>query len=111
MSKLFFDHLIVLEDVDKKIKESTDSSEEREEMWGLVDEIVHHKVLETILDRLPRESHEEFLDLFHKSPHNEELIIGYLKGKISQNIEEILRQELGNLAYDLLEEIKVSNNK
>lgn len=108
MSKLFFDHLIVLREVDVFIKETAKTPEEREELWGLVDEIVSHKAIEKILDKLPRKHHEEFLDMFHKSPHDEELLFGYLKEKVGENIEEILKQELGGLAYELLEDIKAS---
>lgn len=106
MSKIFYDRLLSLEKIDDEIRKISRSKEEQEELWGLVDEIVHHKALGCILDKLPRDSHEEFLTLFHSAPHDEDLILGYLKEKIGENVEEILRQELGNLAFDLLAEIK-----
>ena len=106
MSKLFFDHLLNLDKLDKQIKKVTKSSEEREEIWLLVDEIVHHKALECILDKLPKDLHNEFLTLFHKSPHNQDLLFGYLKNKISENIEELLSQELGLVSDEILSEIE-----
>ncbi|MCX6703854.1 MAG: hypothetical protein NTZ07_00200 [Candidatus Woesebacteria bacterium] len=106
MSKLFFDHLIYLEEVEIEIKKTASSKEEREELWGLVDEIVTHKVLGTVLDKLPRAHHEEFLALFHKCPHDEQVIFGYLKEKAGENIEEDLKRDLKNLGIDLLKEIK-----
>jgi hypothetical protein len=108
MSKLFFDHLIELKEIDKQIRKVAKTSEERHELWGLVDEIVHHKVMGCILDNLPREHHEEFLEMFHKSPHDEELLFGYLKEKVGDNIESLIRQEIGGLASELLEEIRSS---
>lgn len=111
MSKLFFDHLIVFDEIELIIKKNTQTVEEKEELWELIDEMVHHKVLEVILDRLPRGSHEEFLELFHQRPHDETTIIGYLKRKINENVEEILKQELGSFAFDLLEEIKAGKMK
>jgi len=108
MSKLFYDHLLVLEEVETEIKKTASSKEEREELWGLVDEILTHKVLGTVLDKLPRENHEEFLAIFHKCPHDEQVIFGYLKGKAGENIEGELRQELKNFASDILKEIKSS---
>jgi len=108
MSKLFFDHLVVLDEVEVEIKKSAKTKEEQEEMWGLVDEIITHKALDVILGRLHRDHHEEFLGIFHKCPYDETLILGYLKGKVGENIEDILRQELGNITYDLLKEIKGS---
>lgn len=97
MSKLFFDHLLQLDDFDREIKKVAKTQEEREELWLLVDEIIHHKALGCILDRLPRENHEEFLEMFHKAPHDEEYLFGYLRAKIGKNIEELLKQELGEL--------------
>jgi hypothetical protein len=108
MSKLFFDKLVELKEIDKQIKKVAKTNEEKEELWGLVDEIVHHKVMGCILDKLPRIHHEEFLDLFHKSPHDEELLFAYLRKKVGDNIEELIKQEIGDLSNDLLEDIKSS---
>ena len=106
MSKLFFDHLLNLDKLDKKIKKVAKTTEEREELWLLVDEIIHHKVLDSILGKLPKDSHEEFLVLFHKSPHNQDLLFGYLKNKIGENIEELISQELGLVSDEILSEIE-----
>lgn len=108
MSKLFFDHLVELKKIDKEIRKIAKTSGEREELWGLVDEIVHHKVMGCILDKLPRDNHEEFLEMYHKSPHDEELLFGYLKEKAGPDIEDAVKQEIGALAAELLEEINSS---
>lgn len=105
MSKLFFDHLIELKEVDKQIKKVAKTPEEREELWALVDEIVHHKVMGCILDRLPRGDHEEFLHLVEKSPHDEELLFSYLKVKVGHDIEEIIRAEIDGFSTDMLKEL------
>lgn len=110
MSKLFFDHLIVLDDVDKQIKKISNSLEEREELWRLVDEIVYHRVFDVIFGRLPKEHHEEFLLKFHKEPHSESLVT-YLQHKISENVEELIKQELGSLSLDILKDIEDINKK
>lgn len=106
MSKLFFDHLLDFKKLDNQIKKVAKTSEEREEIWLLVDEIIHHRALGCILDHLPVDSHEEFMTLFHKSPHNQDLLFGYLKNKVSENIEELLSQELGIVSDELLGEIQ-----
>ncbi len=105
MSKLFFDHLIVFEEIESEIDKSAKSPEEREELWGIVDEIVNHRVMAAILDKLPKKHHEEFLDMFHKAPHDEALF-DYLKEKVGENVEELIKGEIGDLAYELLEEIR-----
>jgi hypothetical protein len=106
MSKLFFDNLIEFKEIDKQIKKVVKDSTEREELWLLIDEIIHHKVMGCILCKLSKEHHEEFLDMFHKSPHDEELIFKYLRTKIGDNIESLIQQEIGDLSSDLLKEIK-----
>ncbi len=108
MSKLFFDHLIYLEEVEIEIKKTASSKEEQEELWKLVDSIVTHKVLGKVLDKLPRVHHEEFLELFHKYPHDEQVIFGYLKQKAGKSIEDDLKRDLADLGSDLLKEIKSS---
>jgi hypothetical protein len=109
MSKLFFDQLIVLDEVDKEIKKVASSKEEQEELWQLVDEMVHHRVMGCVLDRLPKLHHEEFLAKFNAAPHDESLL-DYLKEKIGENIEELIKQEVGDLAFELLEEIRGKRN-
>ncbi len=106
MTKLFFDNLIVFEEIEAVIKSSAGTEEEKEELWSLVDEVVNHKVMEKILDRLPRENHEEFLELFHKCPHDEVAVFGYLKGKTGKDIEKELQEELKDISSDILQELR-----
>ena len=108
MSKLFYDHLIVLTQVEAEIKKTAQTTEEKEELWKLVDEIIHHRVMETVLDKLPRNHHEDFLTKFHEAPHDESLM-DYLTGQIGENVEELIRREIGELAYELIEDIRKNN--
>ena len=103
MSKLFFDHLVAFEGLENKIDLAAKTAEEREELWGILDSLIHHKVLGFTLDKLPQKHHGEFLEMFHKAPHDE-AILGYLKDKIGGNFEELLKAELGRLAYEVLGE-------
>lgn len=109
MSKLFYDHLLTLDEVESEIKRNASSKEEQEEYWRLVDDVIGSTVIEKILDKLPRENHDEFLAMLYKSPHDEELIFGYLRGKAGKNIEEVLKQELKDMKSDILKEIKLSD--
>ena len=105
MSHIFYDHLIILEEVEAEIKNVTESSEEKEELWKLIDEIIHHRVIGSILDALPLEHHEEFLVKFHEAPHSEYLL-SFLDERTEENIEEIIRKEIKNVEKELLLEIK-----
>src|SRR3989344_2644285 len=105
MSHIFYDHLIILEEVEIEVKNIASSSEEREELWKLIDEIIHHRVLETIFDILPREHHEEFLAKFHEAPYNEELI-QFLNERTEHKIEERVREEMKNIEAEILREMR-----
>lgn len=107
MSKIFYDHLIVLEDLENAIRQEQLEPEEREELHQLIDEMIHHRVLGCILDHLPREHHEEFLGRFHQAPYDENLIL-YLQEKTPKeiDIEEKMREEVERLEHDLIVEIK-----
>jgi hypothetical protein len=106
MSKLFFDGLFDLNKVETEIKKAFPEKETREESESLVGNIIHDKVLEKILDKLPQNSHIEFLELYHKCPHDEEIIFTYLKGKAGNDIKETLKKELENIDADILKEIR-----
>ena len=101
MSRLFYDHLIKNEELDALVKASSETSEEREELWKLVDEIIHHKVLGCVLDHLPKEHHQEFMEKLHRAPHDNTLM-DYLNDKVQKNMEEIIKQEIGELLYELI---------
>lgn len=104
MSKVFYDHLIVLEEIEATISSAATTKEEKEELWKIVDELVHHRVLDSILTVLPREYHEDFMERFTQSPHDERLII-YLTEKSNKDVEKIIVEEISTLKKELLTEI------
>ena len=110
MSKIFYDHLVILEEVDTEIKSIAEFPEEKEELWKLVDEIVHHRVMISILDKLPIEHHEEFLTRFHEAPHHDSHI-DFLNDKLEENIENIIKKEIKSLEVELLQEIRSLKGK
>jgi hypothetical protein len=110
MSKLFYDHLIVIEEVEAEIKNIAESPEEREELWQIVDEIIHMRMLELFLNKLSEEHHDEFLEKFHKRPHDESLL-GYLKEKINEDVEEFVKKEIKLLEKEILRDIKKGSSK
>ena len=105
MSQLFFDHLVVLAQVEGVINNISKTSEEKEELWGIVDEIVSHRAVISILDKLPRIYHEEFLQKFHDAPHHRGHI-EYLNKKTGDNIETHIKKEMDLLEKELLQEIR-----
>ena len=106
MSKVFYDHLVILTEIETEIKDVAETEEERHELWQIVDEIIHHKVLEAILDKLAVEHHDEFLARFHKAPHDENLL-GFLNERIEENIEELIKEEMNILEEEIIRQIRV----
>jgi hypothetical protein len=105
MSVMYYDRLIVLEGLDKKLKKIVTSNEELQELWKSIEEIVHHRVMGCVLDKLPREKHSEFLEQFHETPHDEKLL-KYLKKEIKEDVEEIIKKEVKTLHKELLADLK-----
>ncbi len=101
MSLLFFDHLIVIKGLDKKIKKITSSNDEMQELWMYIEEIIHHRVMGCCLENLPEHHHNEFLGKFHESPHDKELI-NYLNEKVGKDIEKLIKLEVKKLSKELL---------
>jgi len=107
MSKIFYDRLLVLDEVDAEIKAKAQSREEREELWGLVDEIVHHKLMGCVLEKLPHEHHHEFLEKFEQAPQDEGLFT-FLTEKVGEDIETFLKEEIGKLKVEILKLVKAN---
>lgn len=101
MSVIFYDHLVVIDGLDKKIKKITASNDEMQELWRYVEEIIHHSVIDCCLGNLPEEHHQEFLEKLHKSPHDKGLI-DYLNQKIGKDVEKLIKVEIKKLSKELL---------
>jgi hypothetical protein len=106
MSKIFYDHLIILEELEVHIKAKAQSPEEKEELWGIIDEIIHHRVMGRILDTLPDRFHEEFLTKYHEAPYSEDLTL-YLNHRIEGDIEEEVRSEINLVTQEILSELGI----
>ena len=104
MSKIFYDDLIDLSKVERKIRKIAKTEEERSELWKVVDEIVHHRVMGCILGKLPGKDHGEFLEKFHERPHDEGLF-DYLKDKAKEDIKFFIKEEAIKLGFELLDEL------
>ena len=107
MSKIFYDHLIILEEIDIVVKDIAQTKDEQEELWKLIDEIIHHRILGTIFDHLPREHHDEFLDRFHRWPHDERHI-EWLNQRVHRDIEDVIKEEVRLLEKEILAEVSDS---
>jgi len=101
MSKVYYDHLLDLKPVEKAIRKAARTHEEKLELWQVVDEIVQHKIMNCILDYLPKELHNEYLEKFYSAPDDEKLL-DYLKKKIKKDINLIFKEAAVVLVLELI---------
>lgn len=105
MSKLFFDKYISLKKVEKYIAQVSDSIEEKQELWSLIDEIVHHRVLHCMLDELPKKHHKKFLMKLYDAPHDED-ILNFLQEKISKDVKSFIELEIESIEHEILKDLQ-----
>ncbi|OGM30110.1 hypothetical protein A2801_03865 [Candidatus Woesebacteria bacterium RIFCSPHIGHO2_01_FULL_41_10] len=109
MSRLFYDHLLDLDELETRVKVITKDREEQNEIFRLIDEIVHHRVVGCILNHLPEEHHEKFLVHLSERPHDKQ-ILDFLRDKILEDIEGFIKQEIRTVAIELLKIVADENS-
>ncbi|MBI2010366.1 MAG: hypothetical protein HYS86_04300 [Candidatus Chisholmbacteria bacterium] len=103
--KLFYDHLIIdLDDVYAEIEHLEVDGKTRRRLIRIVDDTTHHTVLDTILSHLAKDKHEQFLDRFHRAPHDPEHL-SFLKEHIA-DIEEKITAKVKKVKEKLLREFR-----
>lgn len=91
MTKLFYDHLIIIEEIASVLTEHKLSASEQEKILELIDQTMHQEILSSILTLLPKDHHETFLIHLHATPSDKK-ILEFLSEKSGVNVEkEILK--------------------
>lgn len=106
MAKIFYDHLISFAGVESTLKGYSLQKEEYDELVKIADETIHHRILNIILTKLPKEKHELFLESFYASPANKKLL-DFLKKEAGPEVET----EIGNEGKKVIKEIIAEINK
>ena len=104
MTEPFYKNLVALEKIEKLIKSSAMSADEKEELWKIIDEIVHHRIMGCVLDNLPREHHEEFLTKIKNESLDFELM-EFLETKSQTKISDKIKEEIIVLEEEILKDI------
>ena len=110
MSRIFYDHLVVLEEMEVAIKDVVITPEEKEEIWKLIDEIVHQKMLITLINNLPNKHHDEFLGKFYQCPYDESLL-DYLQERTEEDVFSIIKNEIDQIQKEIIQELIGNDDK
>lgn len=108
MSKLFYDHLLVIDEI--LVELDGIDPKDRREFLTVIDETLHNHVLDVILTHLPREHHESFLDRFHKAPHDPELL-SYIQKLTVIDIEKAIAERVKEVKLKTLVAIRRAKKK
>lgn len=107
MAKLFYDHLLVIEEVVAVLDKHTITKDEKEKFVALIDETLHHHILDEILTHLPHAHHEEFLQKLVSHPYDPG-IMKYLKEKTAVDIEIVIVKRANAVKKTLIKEINAA---
>jgi hypothetical protein len=106
-AKIFYDHLIIIEEIELTLMTHQITKEECEEILRLVDRTMHSDILQRILKHLPFHHHEEFLTRFHAAPHDSKLMT-FLKDHTIVDIEKEILSAANSVKNTVIREIRTT---
>ncbi len=104
MKKVFWDHLIEVEEITVVIDQQGVGKEEKEKLLRVVYQTFDMHILDTVLTHLPKEKHKVFLDQFAKEPHHPRLL-KIIKQEIV-DIEDKIKHRVIEIKQEILTELK-----
>ncbi|KKQ50506.1 MAG: hypothetical protein US95_C0032G0004 [Candidatus Woesebacteria bacterium GW2011_GWB1_38_5] len=102
MSKIFFDHLIEIEEIKIYIDGIVEDHDEKEDLWNLIDEFINYNMISSILTALDEESHSEFVTMFLDKPYDLE-ITKYLDSRLAVPLSTLAKDIEKKMLYELSE--------
>ncbi len=105
MNKVFYDHLIIIEEIEFTLATHQITKEECKEILHLIDRTMHSEILSNILKHLPHAHHEEFLTRFHGAPHDKSLM-SFLKDHTMVDIEKEILGVANRVKKTMIKEIE-----
>lgn len=110
MAKLFYDHLIIIEEVISVLDSYNLSSIEREQILDLIDQTMQQEILATVLSNIPKQHHELFLSYLHVAPQDKK-IIEFVREKGGDNIEKQILKTANRVKKKILKEIRSAGKR
>lgn len=103
MKKNFFDHLIELDDLHEEIRSLDMSDDEKIHILKMVDESIHHTILDAILSELSDEDKKTFLK--HLDSENHDTVWDFVNSRI-ESIEEKIKKAADDIKTELHTDVK-----
>lgn len=103
MKKHFFNHLVKAEDLHEELEKLEMSTDEKIHIMKLIDESIHHTILDTILSELSDDDKKAFLSHLDSEDHDQ--IWEFVNGKI-ENIEDKIKRAAEDIKSELHLDVK-----
>ncbi len=100
MSLLFYDRWLDLDRLERKVKKVIGKNENFAEVCQIIDEIIQHRIILSILKVLPQEHHHDFALLLSKNPAGDE-ILDFLKNKTKEDLMKVVKEAILVLTLEL----------
>jgi hypothetical protein len=107
MAKIFYDDLIAWKTLAVAVEALGLTKEEQLEFSEHLEHIIHTEVLAIIIEFLPPEKHEEFVERFHAAPHDEQHFFYIAKHAPAQNLsqfQDTIRRRSNEIIAELIAE-------
>ena len=104
MAPLFFDHLVIKEEIIEIINNKPEPDNQKGKALQLIDDILYQGIVSHILEKLDPGHHETFLTQVHERPYDPELI-AYLKKHIGPDIEDDIRAAGNKIVKKIIKDL------
>lgn len=101
MNKIFYDHLVGIDEITALVDG---------DLVDLMDNTMHHHILDEILTHLPVEHHKAFLERLAHAPHDPGLLI-FIQEVTVIDIEKAITKRANAVKKELLKTIRNSRKK
>jgi len=106
--KHFYHHLIEIDSIHLALDELELDPEEKQDLIIIVDDNIHHTVLDTVLSELKNSDKKAFLALVLAEDHGE---IWHLLSEKMENAEDKIKKAVNSLVAKLHEDIQEAHSK
>lgn len=108
MKKRFYSHIIETSSISLALAEMDMSNQERKHLIDLVEENLHHAILDAVLSELSEKDKKEFVELYAEG--DDEKIWKLLSSRV-ENIEDKIKMTATELKKELHKDIEESHKK